>query len=239
MADGSLAQAVRERNEAARAKAYATPLDEFQVHDIEHFTSDTLWPWFERLRAEDPVHYTAESEYGPYWSMTSYTDIVAGDANHAVFSSCSSHGGITLFADGRDARLRGAGQLHRAGPAAARRPAQGGRADLLHPGARRAGAADPRAGRQDPRRAAASARVRLRRQGGDRADQPDAGDAVRLPVRAAAQAARFSDLLLRSPSLAARRRARSSARPRCSQILEPVHARCGTSGARRPAAATT
>ena len=48
----------------ARARAYATPLEDFQPHAVEHFTSDTLWPWFERLRAEDPVHYTAASEYG-------------------------------------------------------------------------------------------------------------------------------------------------------------------------------
>ena len=81
----------------ARAEAYATPLDRFQVHDIGHFTSDTLWPWFERLRAEDPVHYTAESEYGPYWSLTRYADVVAADGDHGRLSSSSVHGGITLF----------------------------------------------------------------------------------------------------------------------------------------------
>jgi len=67
------------------------------VHDIEHFTSDTLWPWFERLRAEDPVHYTADSEYGPYWSITKYTDIVACESDNHRLSSSSVHGGITLF----------------------------------------------------------------------------------------------------------------------------------------------
>ena len=83
--------------EEARAKAYATPLEDFQVHAIDHFTSDTLWPWFERLRAEDPVHYTAESEYGPYWSITRYTDIVACESDVARLSSAQKHGGITLF----------------------------------------------------------------------------------------------------------------------------------------------
>jgi cytochrome P450 len=92
MADGAMT-----RLDEARAKAYATPLDEFQVHDIEHFTSDTLWPWFERLRAEDPVHYTADSEYGPYWSITKYTDIVACESDNHRLSSSSVHGGITLF----------------------------------------------------------------------------------------------------------------------------------------------
>ena len=92
MADGGGDRAAK-----ARAEAYATPLDKFQVHDVEHFTSDTLWPWFERLRAEDPVHYTADSEYGPYWSLTKYDDIVAADGDYARLSSSSVHGGITLF----------------------------------------------------------------------------------------------------------------------------------------------
>jgi cytochrome P450 len=92
MADGAMTRA-----EEARARAYSTPLEEFQVHDLEHFTSDTLWPWFERLRAEDPVHYTADSEYGPYWSLTLYHDIVAADGDHLRLSSSSVHGGITLF----------------------------------------------------------------------------------------------------------------------------------------------
>jgi cytochrome P450 len=88
--------------EAARKRAYATPLDQFQPHDIDHFMSDTLWPWFERLRAEDPVHYTADSEYGPYWSITRYTDIVACEADTARLSSSQLHGGITLFEPPRE-----------------------------------------------------------------------------------------------------------------------------------------
>ncbi|MGH6957096.1 MAG: cytochrome P450 [Caulobacteraceae bacterium] len=92
MADGAIGLA-----EEARAKAYSTPLEDFQVHAIDHFTSDTLWPWFERLRAEDPVHYTAESEYGPYWSITRYADIVTCESDTARLSSSSMHGGITLF----------------------------------------------------------------------------------------------------------------------------------------------
>jgi cytochrome P450 len=81
----------------ARAKAYATPLEDFQVHTIEHFTEDTLWPWFERLRAEDPVHYTKDSEYGPYWSITRFTDIVACESDAGRLSSSDLNGGITLF----------------------------------------------------------------------------------------------------------------------------------------------
>jgi cytochrome P450 len=97
MADGAMMLAHEARLAEARAKAYATPLDQFQAHAIEHFTSDTLWPWFERLRAEDPVHYTAESEYGPYWSITRYADIVACESDVARLSSSQKNGGITLF----------------------------------------------------------------------------------------------------------------------------------------------
>jgi hypothetical protein len=32
---------------------------------VELFTSDTFWPWFERLRAEDPVHYCAKRSTAP------------------------------------------------------------------------------------------------------------------------------------------------------------------------------
>src|SRR5579864_6396269 len=97
MADGSLAQAFQDRNAEAREQAYATPLDDFHVADTRLFRSDTLWPWFERLRAEDPVHYTRESEYGPYWSVTRYDDIVACEGDAARLSSSQANGGITLF----------------------------------------------------------------------------------------------------------------------------------------------
>ena len=59
----------------------------------ELFETDTLWPVFERLRREDPVHYTAASDFGPFWSITKWNDIVAVDVNHEVFSSAD---GIVL-----------------------------------------------------------------------------------------------------------------------------------------------
>src|SRR5512141_2777463 len=80
----------------ARERAYSTPLKDFNVAEVSHFTSDTHWPWFERLRREDPVHYCARSEFGPYWSVTRFHDIVAVDSNHEVFSSASERGGIMI-----------------------------------------------------------------------------------------------------------------------------------------------
>ncbi|HEX4302592.1 MAG TPA: cytochrome P450 [Rhizomicrobium sp.] len=89
--------ALKRRAEEARAKAYATPLEAYDVSDPALFRGDTLWPWFERLRAEDPVHRCTSSPYGPYWSVTKHRDIVAVDSNHRVFSSDSELGGITIF----------------------------------------------------------------------------------------------------------------------------------------------
>ncbi|MBA4792125.1 MAG: cytochrome P450 [Phenylobacterium sp.] len=82
MSDGSIDLA-----KEARATAYAMPLDQINVADGELFRTDTMWPYFERLRKEAPVHYQAEHEFGPYWSVTKYKDIMAVDTDHETFSS--------------------------------------------------------------------------------------------------------------------------------------------------------
>ena len=97
MADGEMGLERKARLEEARALAWATPLEDFQVADVGLFTSDTHWPWFERLRREDPVHWCAESEFGPYWSVTRFNDIIAVDGNHEVFSSSSELGGVAII----------------------------------------------------------------------------------------------------------------------------------------------
>jgi cytochrome P450 len=89
----------------ARAKAYATPLDKLDPGDPELFRTDALWPYFERLRREDPVHWCAESEFGPYWSVTRFQDIVAVDTNHQAFSSAAELGGVTLYERGGSEEL--------------------------------------------------------------------------------------------------------------------------------------
>jgi cytochrome P450 len=89
MADGSISAL-----QAAHDEAWATPLAEIDVSVGSRFESDTMWPFFERLRAEDPVHFCPQSENGPYWSVTRYNDIVDVEANHEVFSS---EGSISIF----------------------------------------------------------------------------------------------------------------------------------------------
>ncbi|WP_309644477.1 cytochrome P450, partial [Phenylobacterium sp.] len=88
MSDGNI-----DLSKDARAQAYATPLDQLNPAQPALFQSDQMWWNFERLRKEDPVHYTAESDYGPYWSITKYNDIMTVDTNHGAFSS---EGGITI-----------------------------------------------------------------------------------------------------------------------------------------------
>ena len=95
MADGSQKIA-----SDARERAWSMPLADFNPGDPELFLTDSFWPYFERLRAEEPVHWCRDSEFGPYWSVTKYNDIMSVDTNHQVFSSEAALGGITI----RDAR---------------------------------------------------------------------------------------------------------------------------------------
>ncbi|MFL2829678.1 MAG: cytochrome P450 [Alphaproteobacteria bacterium] len=77
---------------------YSIPIEKIDMSNSDIFMhGDAIFPLFERLRKEDPVHYCAEScveDVGPYWSVTKYKDIMSVDTNHKVFSS---EGAITLF----------------------------------------------------------------------------------------------------------------------------------------------
>ena len=77
----------------AAAAVDAMPLAELNPAQSELFQADAMWPYFDRLRREDPVHYTPEGDFEPHWAITKYQDIIAIDTNHQVFSS---EGGITL-----------------------------------------------------------------------------------------------------------------------------------------------
>lgn len=74
----------------AGADPHSIPLEKIDVSDAELFETDTHWGYFERLRKEDPVHYCAESEFGPYWSVTRYEDVVYVEKNPELFSSARS-----------------------------------------------------------------------------------------------------------------------------------------------------
>jgi cytochrome P450 len=80
----------------AREEAYSTPLKDFHPGAPKLFQDDTLWPWFERLRKEEPVHYCTNAPIEPYWSVVKYNDIMHVDTNHGTFSSDASLGGISI-----------------------------------------------------------------------------------------------------------------------------------------------
>ncbi len=87
---------------AARERAYSIPIEEISPIDPDMFRDDTILPYFERLRAEDPVHHATHEEIGPYWSVTKYNDIMSVDTNHQVFSSEPT---ITAFDQDEDFKL--------------------------------------------------------------------------------------------------------------------------------------
>lgn len=72
------------------------PLNELNVANPELFRLEKAHAYFKRLRDEAPVHYCANSQYGPYWSITRYEDIMAVEKNHQVFSSSYEFGGVTI-----------------------------------------------------------------------------------------------------------------------------------------------
>jgi cytochrome P450 len=71
----------------AGREASAQPLSSIDVSDPAIYEQDTWGPLFARLRREAPVHYCAESRYGPYWSVTRYNDIMTVELDHATYSS--------------------------------------------------------------------------------------------------------------------------------------------------------
>jgi cytochrome P450 len=76
--------------------AYAVPLDAIDVSNPKLYQDDIWYPYFERLRREDPVHYTKDGMYGSYWSVTKYKDIMSVETNHQTYSSEAMLGGISI-----------------------------------------------------------------------------------------------------------------------------------------------
>ena len=65
----------------------ATALADIDVSNPELYRTDSWRPYFARLRAEDPVHWTENDEFGGFWSVTRFEDIVTVDKSHDAFSS--------------------------------------------------------------------------------------------------------------------------------------------------------
>lgn len=63
------------------------PLTELDLSNPFLFRQSKWQEYFKRLREEAPVHYLADSPFGPFWSITRYEDIRAVDTNAEVFSA--------------------------------------------------------------------------------------------------------------------------------------------------------
>ncbi|USU12176.1 cytochrome P450 [Sphingomonadaceae bacterium OTU29THOMA1] len=80
-------------------------VDPLDVSRAELYRDDRWQAPFARLRAEAPVHYCEHSDYGPYWSISTYKPIVEVESLPELYSS--EIGGITLadFIPERDVRM--------------------------------------------------------------------------------------------------------------------------------------
>jgi len=97
-----MSEAIQQPVEELQIDPYAYPLEALNPAQPGLFRLDAHLPMLKRLREEDPVHYTAESEFGPYWSITRYDDIKYVDMHHEIFSS---EGGITIGDQDEDFQL--------------------------------------------------------------------------------------------------------------------------------------
>ncbi|MEJ2531339.1 MAG: cytochrome P450 [Halioglobus sp.] len=66
---------------------YSIPIEQLDPSDARLFQNQQHWAYFERLRKEDPVHFVNSAQFGPYWSITRFNDIVYVDSHHEEFSS--------------------------------------------------------------------------------------------------------------------------------------------------------
>jgi cytochrome P450 len=90
----------------ARQEIAALPVEALDPAQPALFAADAMWPIFERLRDEAPVHFCDSPEFGPFWSVTRWNDILAVETNHEVFSSAEGTALISREAE-RERKKRG------------------------------------------------------------------------------------------------------------------------------------
>lgn len=70
------------------------PGDPFDVSRAELYRDDTWREVFRQLRAEAPIHRVEDSDFGPYWSLSTYKPIVEVESLPDLYSS--EIGGFTI-----------------------------------------------------------------------------------------------------------------------------------------------
>jgi cytochrome P450 len=73
--------------EEAKLNAASMPLSAIDLSDPKLYQNDVYFPYFERLRREDPVHYRQDGMYGSFWSVTKFKDIMAVETHPEIYSS--------------------------------------------------------------------------------------------------------------------------------------------------------
>ena len=178
-------------NAVTDRRALQLPLDRFDVSDPGLYQAQTYHAYFDRLRREDPLHWCADSRFGPYWSITRYKDIMAAEVNHQVFSS--ELGGIQVIDQPKDMTRPSFIRMDPPKHDEQRKVVQ----PIVAPG--NLANMEPLIRERTQKgagRAAAQRRVRLGRACLDRADHADAGDALRLPVEERRKLTYWSDVAI-------------------------------------------
>jgi cytochrome P450 len=78
------------------AAADTLSLDAIDVSNPKLYQDDIWYPYFERLRREEPVHWKQNGMYGSFWSVTKFNDILQVETAPQIYSSKAELGGITI-----------------------------------------------------------------------------------------------------------------------------------------------
>jgi cytochrome P450 len=76
--------------------ALSQPIEDIDPSLPYRFQQQSHFAMFDRLRRESPVHWVKDSEYGPYWSVHRYNDIIDVEIDHGTFSSDVKYGGMLI-----------------------------------------------------------------------------------------------------------------------------------------------
>ena len=73
-----------------------SPIAPIDVSRAELYEGEAWQEPFRTLRAEAPIQYVPDSDFGPYWSVSTYKPIVQIEALPKIFSSSWEYGGIAI-----------------------------------------------------------------------------------------------------------------------------------------------
>ncbi|MFO1254861.1 MAG: cytochrome P450 [Sphingomonadaceae bacterium] len=81
---------------AATQTGTQSPIAPIDVSRAELYEGEGWQEVFRKLRAEAPIQYVPESDFGPYWSVSTYKPIIHIEALPKIFSSSWEYGGIAI-----------------------------------------------------------------------------------------------------------------------------------------------